>query len=63
MKPMLFHWMSLALKLNFLTNNGSAVNVNYNNDELLKEIIIKNLPYSSWPELITSKLEELKITS
>jgi len=59
----LFHYLNLALKLNYISSSsvGTVVEMNYDAHVLYQEVVEKNIPHVEWPKMIMKKLEELQM--
>jgi hypothetical protein len=62
-QPALFHFLNLALKLNFISSSESTIEMNYDVNVMYQEVLEKDIPHVEWPKLIMKKLEEFQHTS
>jgi hypothetical protein len=62
-QPALFHYLNLALKLNYISSSssGSVVEMNYDAHLMYQEVVEKDIPHAEWPKMIMKKLEEFQM--
>jgi len=61
-QPALFHYLNLALKLNYISSSSATVvEMNYDAHSMYKEVVEKDIPHVEWPKIIMRKLEEFQI--
>jgi len=55
---MLFYWMSVAIRLDYLMhgNNGGGNFTNFDRQEIYDFLKQNNIPYTAWPKRISSQI-------
>lgn len=61
-QPTLFHYLNLALKLNYISSSSpnTMVEMNYDAQAMYEELLSKEIPHAEWPKLIMKKLDSFQ---